>query len=69
MIGVAQGMYFNHRRFWLQQTDNGDILLAGHTNKNWYSLKKDLDQVSEYALLPAFTDQQEDMEKEGKPQS
>ncbi|KAA0956065.1 cytochrome C biogenesis protein [Planococcus sp. ANT_H30] len=69
MIGVAQGMYFNHRLFWLQQTDNGDILLAGHTNKNWYSLKKDLDQVSEYALLPAFTDQQEDMEKEGKPQS
>lgn len=69
MIGVAQGMYFNHRRFWLQQTDSGDILLAGHTNKNWFGLKKDLDQVSAYASLPAYTDQQEETEKEGEPQS
>lgn len=63
MIGVAQGMYFNHRRFWIQQTADGGILLAGHTNKNWFGLKKDLDQVSEYAGLPAYTDQQEEMEK------
>ena len=69
MIGVAQGMYFNHRRFWLQQTEGGDILLAGHTNKNWFGLKKDLDQVSEYASLPAYNDQQEETEKEGEPQS
>lgn len=69
MIGVAQGMYFNHRRFWLQQTEGGNILLAGHTNKNWFGLKKDLDQVSEYASLPAYSDQQEETEKEGEPQS
>lgn len=69
MIGVAQGMYFNHRRFWLQQSESGEILLAGHTNKNWFGLKKDLDQVSEYASLPAYSDQQEQTEKEGEPQS
>lgn len=69
MIGVAQGMYFNHRRFWLQQTDNGEILLAGHTNKNWYGLKKDLEQVSAYASLPVYKDQQEEMEKKGELES
>jgi cytochrome c biogenesis protein len=63
MIGVAQGMYFNHRRFWIQQKADGGILLAGHTNKNWFGLKKDLDQLTEYAALPAYTDQQEAMEK------
>lgn len=63
MIGVAQGMYFNHRRFWIQQQADGEIILAGHTNKNWFGLKKDLDQVKEYASLPAYTDQQEEIEK------
>lgn len=63
MIGVAQGMYFNHRRFWIQQQADGEIILAGHTNKNWFGLKKDLDQVKEHASLPAYTDQQEEIEK------
>ncbi|MDN7244084.1 cytochrome c biogenesis protein ResB [Planococcus shenhongbingii] len=66
MIGVAQGMYFNHRRFWIQQKADGGILLAGHTNKNWFGLKKDLDQVTEYASLPAYRDQQEEIEKQQK---
>ncbi|MCH4825098.1 cytochrome c biogenesis protein ResB [Planococcus halocryophilus] len=66
MIGVAQGMYFNHRRFWIQQKTDGTILLAGHTNKNWFGLKKDLNQVVEYASLPAYTDQQDEIEKQEK---
>lgn len=66
MIGVAQGMYFNHRRFWIQQQADGSILLAGHTNKNWFGLKKDLDQVTEHASLPTYRDQQEDMEAQEK---
>ncbi|TWT28284.1 cytochrome c biogenesis protein ResB [Planomicrobium sp. CPCC 101110] len=66
MIGVAQGMYFNHRRFWIQQKANGEVILAGHTNKNWYALKKDLEQVSAYASLPAYSDQQEEIEKQMK---
>ena len=66
MIGVAQGMYFNHRRFWIQQQADGRVILAGHTNKNWFGLKKDLDQVSEFASLPPYTDQQEEIEKQEK---
>ncbi|MFD1030900.1 cytochrome c biogenesis protein ResB [Metaplanococcus flavidus] len=66
MIGVAQGMYFNHRRFWIQQQEDGSVILAGHTNKNWFGLKKDLDQVSEFASLPPYIDQQEEIEKQEK---
>jgi len=66
MIGVAQGMYFNHRRFWIQQQADGSVILAGHTNKNWFGLKKDLDQVSEYASLPPYKDQQEEIETQEK---
>ncbi|WP_298829842.1 cytochrome c biogenesis protein ResB [uncultured Planococcus sp.] len=66
MIGVAQGMYFNHRRFWIQQKADGTILLAGHTNKNWFGLKKDLDRVVESAKLPAYTDQQDEIDKKEK---
>ncbi|QHJ71103.1 cytochrome c biogenesis protein ResB [Planococcus halotolerans] len=66
MIGVAQGMYFNHRRFWIQKQEDGGLVLAGHTNKNWYGLKKDLDQVSEFASLPPYIDQQEEIEKQEK---
>ena len=66
MIGVAQGMYFNHRRFWIKKKEDGTILLAAHTNKNWFGLKKDLDQVVEYASLPAYIDQQDEMDKKEK---
>lgn len=66
MIGVAQGMYFNHRRFWIQKQQDGSIILAGHTNKNWFGLKKDLDQVYEVASLPPYIDQQEEIEKQEK---
>ncbi|PAE65043.1 cytochrome C biogenesis protein [Bacillus licheniformis] len=41
MIGVIQGMYWHHRRIWLRTLD-GHVLVAGHTNKNWYGLKQDL---------------------------
>lgn len=45
MIGVAQGMYWHHRRIWLAQKDN-EIWLAGHTNKGWFGLKKEMDQIA-----------------------
>ncbi|RYG73642.1 cytochrome c biogenesis protein ResB [Lentibacillus lipolyticus] len=44
MIGVIQGMYWQHRRIWLHPTKEG-IMVAGHTNKNWFGLKKDIEQV------------------------
>ena len=59
MIGVVQGAYFNHRRIWIHETTDGQLAVAAHTNKNWFALKKELDQVSEVAQLPAYEDQQE----------
>lgn len=46
MFGVIQGMYWNHRRIWLQRHGN-DIWVAAHTNKNWYGLKRDIEKVIE----------------------
>lgn len=65
MIGVVQGAYFNHRRIWIHETTDGQLAVAAHTNKNWFAIKKELDQVTEAAKLPAYEDQQdlETMEK------
>lgn len=60
MIGVVIGSYWNHRRLWIQQLPDGQILLAAHTNKNWFSVKKDLDAVTAFAHLPTYVDQLDD---------
>lgn len=57
MLGVAIGSYWNHRRIWVEQLEDGSIRLAAHTNKNWFSIKKDLDSLTDYAHLPQYTDQ------------
>lgn len=44
MIGVAQGAYWNHRRIWIRKV-NGEIWVAGHTNKNWYGLKREISGI------------------------
>lgn len=73
MIGVAIGSYWNHRRIWVEQLADGTIRLAAHTNKNWFSMKKDLDALTKHAHLPQYVDQQEiennehvETEKDGK---
>ncbi|MCV9888303.1 cytochrome c biogenesis protein ResB [Metabacillus halosaccharovorans] len=58
MIGVIQGMYWNHRRIWIKQHDE-EILIAGHTNKNWYGLAKEIEIVVEGTSLSAPKDQKE----------
>lgn len=60
MIGVVQGAYWNHRRLWLKQTEDGTLLAAGHTNKNWFGLKKDLEFAFNGTGLEQPKDQQED---------
>ncbi|QCR32088.1 cytochrome c biogenesis protein ResB [Lysinibacillus sp. SGAir0095] len=70
MIGVAIGSYWNHRRIWVEQLEDGTIRLAAHTNKNWFGIKKDLDALTASAHLPKYIDQSEDdlddeKEKEG----
>ncbi|ALX47988.1 cytochrome c biogenesis protein ResB [Lentibacillus amyloliquefaciens] len=58
MIGVIQGMYWQHRRIWLNPEDEG-IILAGHTNKNWFGLKKDIEYAIEDTNVKMVDDQQE----------
>ena len=68
LLGVAIGSYWNHRRVWIEQLADGKIRLAAHTNKNWFSIKKDLDAVTEHAKLPQYIDQLDD-EKESESES
>ncbi|MFG6148650.1 cytochrome c biogenesis protein ResB [Halobacillus sp. B23F22_1] len=58
MIGVIQGMYWNHRRIWIKPKGNG-VWIAGHTNKNWVALKREIDKVIEDTGVNSPTDQQE----------
>jgi len=55
MVGVIQGMYWNHRRIWIQRV-NDEWWIAGHTNKNWFGLKKDIERVLEGTAIPQPND-------------
>ncbi|KAA0550314.1 cytochrome c biogenesis protein [Bacillus sp. BGMRC 2118] len=58
MIGVIQGMYWNHRRIWIKQVEN-EIWIAAHTNKNWYGVKKELEWIVSGTELQVPIDQSE----------
>lgn len=64
MIGVIQGSYWNHRRIWLQHKQ-GQLLIAGHTNKNWHSLRREITGMVEGTSIPEPIDQSQ-KEKNGK---
>ncbi|MEN2766144.1 cytochrome c biogenesis protein ResB [Ornithinibacillus xuwenensis] len=59
MIGVIQGMYWQHRRIWIQRKGDG-VLLAGHTNKNWFGLKKDIEKAIDGTAINMVEDQNEE---------
>ncbi|WP_188453818.1 cytochrome c biogenesis protein ResB [Virgibacillus oceani] len=58
MLGVIQGMYWQHRRIWIHPKGNG-LLVAAHTNKNWYGVKKDIEKVISDTNVKMVVDQQE----------
>ncbi|PKR78886.1 cytochrome C biogenesis protein [Halalkalibacillus sediminis] len=58
LIGVSQGLYWHHRRIWIQPKEKG-ILLAAHTNKNWHGIKQDIEQSIEKTKINMTEDQQE----------
>lgn len=58
MIGVVQGMYWQHRRIWIHPK-KGKLLIAAHTNKNWHGVKKDIEQVISNTNVKMVKDQQE----------
>ncbi|SNZ10429.1 cytochrome c biogenesis protein [Terribacillus aidingensis] len=45
MIGLIQGLYWQHRRLWLHKQQDGTYLLAGHTNKHTSSFEKEADRM------------------------
>ncbi|WP_377888746.1 cytochrome c biogenesis protein ResB [Alkalihalobacillus sp. R86527] len=58
MIGVIQGMYWNHRRIWIRRKED-EVWLASHTNKNWYGLKRELETITEQSDIEMPEDQSE----------
>lgn len=59
MIGVAQGSYWNHRRIWIRRVD-GEIWVAGHTNKNWHGLKREIQSILEGTGINAPKDRMQE---------
>ncbi|WP_235213149.1 cytochrome c biogenesis protein ResB [Alkalihalobacillus alcalophilus] len=59
MIGLVQGSYWTHRRIWIQE-ENGKVMVAGHTNKNWYAFKREMAEVAKEAELEQPVDRTED---------
>ncbi|MFD1389413.1 cytochrome c biogenesis protein ResB [Oceanobacillus oncorhynchi subsp. oncorhynchi] len=59
MIGVIQGMYWQHRRIWINKQKDNTLLLAAHTNKNWFGLKRDIEKAVEGTNVTMVEDQQE----------
>ncbi|WP_245983359.1 cytochrome c biogenesis protein ResB [Ammoniphilus oxalaticus] len=62
MIGLVMGFYWQHRRIWIQ-TEGSTVYYAGHTNKNWFGLKKEMEDVMKRADLAI---ELEDQGKGGK---
>ncbi|GIO19350.1 cytochrome c biogenesis protein ResB [Oceanobacillus oncorhynchi subsp. incaldanensis] len=58
MIGVIQGMYWQHRRIWIHPKEN-KILIAAHTNKNWFGIKKDIEKSIKNTSIKMVVDQKE----------
>ncbi|MGE7779862.1 cytochrome c biogenesis protein ResB [Peribacillus sp. NPDC097264] len=65
MIGVIQGSYWNHRRIWIKRNES-EILIAGHTNKNWHGIKKDIKNAIESTPLCEPTDLLEEEKSSNK---
>ncbi len=61
MIGVIQGMYWNHRRIWIQSRKDG-YWVAAHTNKNWYGVTKELELLLDGTGINVPNDQTEEQE-------
>ncbi|MHA6530872.1 cytochrome c biogenesis protein ResB [Paenibacillus sp. BAC0078] len=41
MVGLVLGFYWQHRRIWLA-AEGGELVLGGHTNKNWFGFRREI---------------------------
>ncbi|WP_442601142.1 cytochrome c biogenesis protein ResB [Paenibacillus sp. KN14-4R] len=48
MLGLIMGFYWQHRRIWIR-IDDGILALGGHTNKNWFGIRKEIAAVLDKA--------------------
>lgn len=44
LFGVVLGLYWQHRRIWIR-IDGDQLLVAAHTNKNWYGMREELARI------------------------
>lgn len=44
LFGVVIGLYWQHRRIWIR-VDGDRLIVAAHTNKNWYGLREELARI------------------------
>jgi cytochrome c biogenesis protein len=51
MVGLSMGLFWFHRRVWVRWED-GTLLIGAHTNKNWFGLRKELEQATATAGMP-----------------
>src|SRR5699024_8222340 len=58
MIGVIQGMYWYHRRVWIDPKGDS-ILFAAHTNQNWFGVRADIDKYISGTNITQVDEQQE----------
>lgn len=56
MIGIVMGMYWPHRRVWIRRHED-EVLVAGFTNKNPSSLRREVSPLLEQTGLPMWEDQ------------
>jgi len=46
MLGLVMGFYWQHRRIWFQ-VEEEKLLVAAHTNKNWFGIKNEVVKILE----------------------
>ncbi|SFS91823.1 cytochrome c biogenesis protein ResB [Marininema halotolerans] len=51
MVGLSMGFFWYHRRVWIRIQD-GTLYVGAHTNKNWFGLRRELEQATQAAGLP-----------------
>lgn len=56
MIGVCMGFFWQHRRVWVQFQD-GKVLVAAHTNKNWFGMRKEVQGVADQVNLAIIVEE------------
>ncbi|KIH71930.1 cytochrome c biogenesis protein ResB [Salinicoccus roseus] len=62
LIGLFTGSYINHRRIWIKADDN--LTLAAHTNKNYFGMKREINEILESNGLGAVNDKLDDADKD-----